>query len=359
MKRKTFVKISSLLSASALIGRGVATANITPGSTSRAVDGGVSFWDIFSDNYRQNCKAWKHNTEKNPVIPAGQQAWGKFWTANPAILIRKADKLIYYRGNGITPTNTNRHDRIGVARIKSMSDNHFEYEILNGGNFIIDVGPKGSFDDSDVLDPGVVEFNGKVYLYYSGVGTGPHSVGLAISSDGVSFEKHGSVLVGRSPSVVVADNKIYMIYQNDTGKGFKGFFLAESGDGINFRNISDEPVLVGQENGWDRFVTTARIYREDDAFLLLYGGSPDMNDQPDYFGLARSSDLRTWQKHPGNPIFGLGAKGEEDGGAVWFPALIDTGSHYVILYEGSRGRYSWDLSSQICMSSIARKTIKG
>lgn len=351
------MKVSTLFSASALIGPAMSSLTgmkIKPVVKRRA---GLSFWDIFANDYRINCKAWEHNTGKNPVIPAGKQMWGKYWTANPAVLHRHEEMLVYFRGNGLTPVNQDRHDRIGVARIKSISADSFDYEVLNDGNFIVDVGPKGSFDDSDVLDPGVVEFNGKIFLYYSGVGTGPHSVGLATSNDGIRFSKRGSVFVGRSPSVVCADNKVYMIYQNDTGKGYRGFFLAESGDGISFKTFSEEPVLSGQDNGWDKFVTTARIFKENDTFYMLYGGSPDMNDQPDYFGLARSSDLRTWQKHPGNPVFGLGAKGEEDGGAIWFPALIDIGSHYVILYEGSRGRYSWDLSSQICMSSIASKRI--
>lgn len=321
----------------------------------KSANAGLPFWDLFSTDYRKNCKLWKHNTQKNPVIPAGQPLWKKNWTANPAVVNFNGKQLIYYRGNGITPTNPDRHDRLAVAGIKHISANTLELSDLNNNNFIVDVGDKGTFDDSDVLDPGAVVFQNKVFLYYTGVGTGPNSVGLAISKDGIHFQKHGSVIVGRSPTVVVKDDKIMMIYQNDDGKGYKGFFLAESEDGFNFKKSKAESVLNGQETSWDKFVTTARIYKENDSFLLLYGGSPDLNDQPDYFGLARSKDMITWEKHPGNPIFGLGAKGEEDGGAIWFPALIDIKTHYVMLYEGSRGRYSWDLSSQICMSAIAKK----
>lgn len=313
-----------------------------------------SFWNIFSNDYIVNCKKWKHNSDGNPVIPAGEEPWRKFWTANPAVIKYQGNTLVYFRGNGITSSNGDRHDRIAVARITKLTAKDLSYEILNNNNFIIDVGTKGTFDDSDALDPGVVEFKGKIYLYYSGVGTGPNSVGLAISSDGIHFEKYGKVIQGRSPSVIVSWNKIYMIYQIDKGTGFRDFFLAVSDDGINFKNVSENAILSGKESSWDRYVTTARLYRENDTFLLLYGGSPDLNDQPDYFGLARSNDLLSWEKHPGNPIFGLGAKGEEDGGAIWFPALVDIGTHYIILYEGSRGRYSWDLSSQICMSCILK-----
>ncbi len=354
MKRSHFIKVSSLIASSSILipNDGLQAGNLS--FSDLKVKGQSPFWDCFTDDYRKNCKLWKHNTSKNPVIPAGTELWKKNWTANPAVISFNGKLLVYYRGNGITPSNPDRHDRIAVGEIKKITPDDFVLEDLNNRNFIVDVGAKASFDDSDVLDPGVVVFKKKVFLYYSGVGTGPNSVGLAISDDGVRFEKHGSVIVGRSPSVVVSGSKVFMIYQNDDGKGFRGFYLAESEDGINFKKCSDVPVMAGQENGWDRFVTTARIYKEKDTFLMLYGGSPDMNDQPDYFGLARSQDLITWEKHPGNPIFGLGAKGEEDGGAMWFPALIDIGSHYVIIYEGSRGRYAWDLSSQICMSSIAK-----
>ncbi len=353
MKRSQFITFSTLYTTLSILNPDAIKAGTLNFSANKHSDKSP-FWILFQDDYRKNCKLWKHNTGKNPVIPAGNQLWKKFWTANPTVINLNEKLLVYYRGNGITPDNPERHDRIAVAQIQNITADDLVIEDLNNQNFIIDVGVAGTFDDHDVLDPGAVRFKNKVFLYYSGVGTGPNSVGLAISEDGIHFEKHGSVLPGRSPSVVVSDGKIFMIYQNDDGKGYRGFFMAESQDGINFKKCSETPVLGGHENGWDKFVTTARIYRENDTFLLLYGGSPDLNDQPDYFGLARSTDLMSWEKHPGNPIFGLGAKGEEDGGAIWFPALLDIGSHYVILYEGSRGRYAWDLSSQICMSSIEK-----
>lgn len=353
MKRSQFITVSTLYTALSILIPDAIKARTINFTANNRLDNSP-FWNLFQNDYRKNCKLWRHNTAKNPVIPAGDLLWKKFWTANPTVISFNEKLLVYYRGNGITSTNPDRHDRIAAAEIKDITPDNIVIEDLNNQNFTIDVGKKGSFDDSDVLDPGAVVFKNKVFLYYSGVGTGPNSVGLAISENGIHFEKHGSVLVGRSPSVVVSAGKIFMIYQNDDGKGFRGFFMAESPDGINFKKCSETPVLDGHENSWDKFVTTARIYKENDTFLMLYGGSPDLNDQPDYFGLARSKDLRTWEKHPGNPIFGLGAKGEEDGGAIWFPALIDIGSHYVIIYEGSRGRYAWDLSSQICMSSIEK-----
>ena len=64
--------------------------------------------------------------------------------------------------------------------------------------------------------------------------------------------------------------------------------------------------------------------------------------------------MLTWEKHPGNPIFGCGPKGSPDGGAIWFPAVYEESDRFVMLYEGSRGKYTWDCSSQICMSTIKK-----
>ncbi|MFN5422650.1 MAG: hypothetical protein ACK5AO_05235 [bacterium] len=351
MNRNRFLKNLSLLSASPLlVNSGLASVSTAIATSEHKKQ---SFWDLFSTNYRNNLKLWNHNTGKNPVIPAGTRDWKKYWTANPAIIEFNGQTLLYYRGNGITSTNPDRHDRLAVAGIKKITATDIELVELTD-SYIVDVGEKGSFDSSDALDPAAVVFNNKVYLYYSAIGVGKDSVGLAISNDGVKFEKYGKVCTGRAPTVVAANGKLYMIYQNDQGEGYKEFYLAESSDGINFTPTQEKPVFKGAESGWDKFIATPRIYKENDEFLMIYGGSPDLNDQPDYFGIARSKDMINWEKHPGNPVFGLGAKGEEDGGAIWFPALVDIKTHYVIFYEGSRGRYAWELSSQICMSSIRK-----
>ena len=110
-----------------------------------------------------------------------------------------------------------------------------------------------------------------------------------------------------------------------------------------------------EEGSWDAFsITTARLSADAGWFYMMYGGSAYLADEPDCFGLARSKDLVHWERHSGNPIFGRGPAGSPDGGAIWFPALLETEDCFILLYEGSRGKYSWDLSSAICMASAAK-----
>lgn len=315
----------------------------------------MSFWNLFSRDHRTNCRAWRHS-DRNPAIPATGETWKKFWTANPDVLEFAGKRLLYYRGNGfVAEGDGTRHDRIGVAEILSLGTDAIEIQDLNHGLPIVDIGEPGAFDARHVLDPATIVFRGEVWLYYSAIGDGADSVGLARSSDGIHFEKVGKVLEGRAPDVVARDDGIAMLYQIPTADGHHEFFLAHSRDGIRFQPRAGAPVFSRGACGWDsRDVVTGRLLCEGDEFYLLYGGSSSLIDQPDAFGLARSQDLIHWERHPGNPVFGCGPKGTEDGGAIWFPALIEMEEAFVLLYEGSRGNYQGDLSSQICMASIPR-----
>ncbi|NBD25394.1 glycoside hydrolase family protein [Paenibacillus glycinis] len=311
-------------------------------------------WNLFNGDYRRNCLSWAHSPH-NPVIPASGDSWRSVWVANPDVIAFGGKQLLYYRGNGIQPnTDGQRHDRLGVAEILEVTRDKIRLRELNGGEPIVDVGGPDAFDGKDVLDPSAVVFRDRVFVYYSAIGAGPDCVGLAVSRDGVSFEKVGSIMEGRAPAAIVKDGQIYMIYQLLQNDGYR-LYLSRSTDGIHFEPVSDRPIFAGTPGSWDALsIVTARLMKDGDAFYMLYGGSSYLADEPDFFGLARSADLLNWESHPGNPIFGCGAMGQEDGGAIWFPALIETEREFVLLYEGSRGKYSWDISSQICMASIPK-----
>ena len=253
------------------------------------------------------------------------------------------------------PGRDTSHDRIGVAEVVSIGKGSLELNPLNGGSFAVNIGDEGTFDGQDILDPATVVFQDKVWLYYSAIGDGPDSVGLAVSEDGVVFEKLGKVLTGRAPDVVARDGKLYMVYQReDESKNYQ-VYLASSEDGLHFTDVQAEPIFPRTPGSWDALsIATVRLSVDGETVYALYGGSSYLADEPEYFGLARSNDLVQWEFHPGNPIFGCGPKGAPDGGAMWFPALTETPNGFVMLFEGSRGKYSFDLCSAICTAFIAK-----
>jgi Beta-xylosidase len=322
-------------------------------------------WDAFGPDWRENCRRWRRFSG-NPALPPSGDTWKRVWTANPDFRWRADDNtlLVYYRGHGTlagSPAGERTCDRLAVARVDALGPDGLRITDLNGGLPVVDVGPEGAFDAAEALDPSAAEFAGRVLLFYSALGPGEHGVGLAVSTDGTAgerFAKHGPVLTGRAPSALAQGDRVYLLYQ-DWLPGHAAerqqwcFYLAVSEDGLTFSPVQDAPILTGTPGDWDAYsVVTGRLLAGADGWTyLLYGGSAYLSDEPEHFGLARSRDLVNWEKHPGNPIFGAGARGEPDGGAIWFPALWETDTHFHLLYEGSEGPYAWNLRSAVCLAS--------
>lgn len=311
------------------------------------------FWNLFGDDYRKNCLSWVHHPE-NPVIPAGTKPWKSRWTANPHFLQLREKSLLYYRGNGELPGREGEyHDRIVVAEVLEIGPERLKIRDLCDESVAVDCGRPGEFDCKEALDPAVTVFNGQVWLYYSALGDGPDSIGAAVSDDGVNFKKLGKIMTGRAPDVLVRDGKIQLVYQLPDAVGAYRPYLASSEDGMNF--ITDDKPWCGLmlPDSWDSLsIATMRVFDAGEYVYMLYAGSSYLADEPDYFGLARSKDMVNWEQHPGNPIFGCGPKGSVDGGAIWGPALCETDDAFVLVYEGSPGKYQWELDSKICMAWI-------
>jgi predicted GH43/DUF377 family glycosyl hydrolase len=313
-----------------------------------------NLWDLFSTSSTTNVLAWTRHNE-NPVIRASGSTWKTRWTGRPELISFQDRTLLFYQGNGVLPGKAKGyHDRIGVAEVVAIGSMQLNYRDLNGGQPVLDLGKAGDFDDAGMLDPAAAFFNGRLYLAYSAVGRGPNSIGLAVSVNGEQFTKLGKVLEGQSPDLLVVRDTLFMVYQKPDSVGQK-VYLALSTDGKKFSPASTHPVFAGEAGQWDaKSVNTPRVWEYKEVYYMLYGGSPDFADAPEFFGLARSNDLRQWETHPGNPIFGAGFHGTADGGAIWYPAVQESDNWIVMLYEGSSGRHSWGPSS-ICMAWIAKR----
>jgi len=272
----------------------------------------------------------------SPVIPTVPGTYKSVHTANPDILVNNDIIYYYYRGGNGT-------DRICVASVA--------YDRFNGKNFIdypynpiIDIG-KNEFENYGVLDPSAVYFNNKVFLYYSGLGKGTNSVGLAVSENFYDFKKYSQnpVITGRAPSAVVKDGVIYMIYVLPNDRGGFSIYLATSRDGYNFKKYSDTPVLTysGTGGDWDsKTVTTPRLYEKDGVYYMMYAGDSRYMDYPPFFGIAFSYDMVHWMKGTQNPVFSRGRKGSWDDGGIWFAQVFDYNCKWYLWYEGWGGGQS-------------------
>jgi predicted GH43/DUF377 family glycosyl hydrolase len=234
--------------------------------------------------------------------------------------------------------------------------------VPKSAKLILNPGPS-KFDCHHVFDPAVIQWQGKLYLYYSAIGEGEDSIGLAIADDDLNFIKHEkAILKGRSPEVIINDDVIYLFYVLDDGGLGYSIYTVCSFDGITFEPVSTSPVLTsGSPGQWDeREVTTPRIINIENMYYMIYAGldKNDKKDIPRAFGLARSKDLINWEKYPLNPVFQINVPGSWDDGAIWFgtPFLVD--SHLYLIYEGGRLEDIIDRAPALTQVGLAEVSVR-
>lgn len=271
---------------------------------------------------------------RNPILPNVPGTWMDVQTANPDLLLRGDTYHLYFRGQ------TGGHDRIGVATMHKGKFDGVTWDIHPEP--VIDVGVPGAWDENHVLDPATVEVNGTIYLYYSAVCPRVHrSICLATSTDGIHFTKHtgNPVVIGGGPEIVWKDGKFYLFYWKDV-PGSTGFqlHLTVSDNGFDFKDYQADPILpIGPKGAWDSYtVETPRIALWDGVYHMFYCGSDKFSDYPANAGLATSTDLIHWQKHPA-PVFSRGPEGAWDEGAIWFTTVERINGIYYLWYEGYGG----------------------
>lgn len=295
-----------------------------------------------------NNRLWRRHPA-NPILRPTPGTWAGEWIANETI-IRVGDEYLMYLDGKTGPV-----ERIGVAAAKVSSFDGLDWKEFPG-NPVLDIGP-GGYDHTSVLDPSVMFFQGRLWMYYTGIGGPPDRICLAHSRDGYSWVKdeHNPVLSGRCPHALLFNDTVFLYYLVSNEDGGYDVRLATSRDGVSFEKHPQRPILPrGEEGAWDWFsVVTTRIFEEDGVFQMFYAADHERVDEPHGFGLAMSKDLVNWEKSPGNPIFLTGEPGAWDSEAIWCPSVMKRGKEYWMWYCGSRTTYSQGLTPQTGLAILA------
>ncbi|MGH2471356.1 MAG: hypothetical protein ACRDG6_02995 [Candidatus Limnocylindria bacterium] len=124
--------------------------------------------------------------------------------------------------------------------------------------------------------------------------------------------------------------------KSDTG-------LATSADGLRWK--WEGRVFAGATKGWDR--STARLttaFRAEDGWRGLYDGSADISENyEERCGMARSADLRTWERLGSGPA--VGAAGGP--GTVRYVESVVFGERLLFFFERTRP----DGAHELCSAS--------
>jgi len=161
--------------------------------------------------------------------------------------------------------------------------------------------------DHWVEDMTVVKRGGVYYMFAEGVGD--HAQ-LLTSTDGIDWQRHGTLDIRYTtgqpltpgpfgtPTIWVEDGLWHLFYERLDA----GVWLATSRDLKTWTNVQDQPVLLPGPEAYDKhMIAMNQIVKHDGWYYALYHGTPAAKS-PWNTDVARSRDLLQWQKFPGNPI---------------------------------------------------------
>ncbi len=202
-------------------------------------------------------------------------------------------------------------------------------------------GSPGEWDSNDALNPSVVPFHGQLLNLYSGFDGKTWATGLATSSDGIHWQKQGRVFapepsswegdyIAANGSAIVQGAQLFYFYQ---GGRAPQIGLATSSDGRAWTRHGGPVLGFGPRGSWDeRGVADPYVIRAEAKLYMFYLGQDRARRQR--LGVAESDDGVTWTKLRSNPILELGGWGAFDENGLGEPAVWTARGYYWMLYTG-------------------------
>jgi len=210
---------------------------------------------------------------KGRILSPGDKSWeGQYIAANGSALWRDGRFLYWYQA-GAPP-------RVGLAR--SADGRNW----LKEPNPVLPLGPNGSWDERGVADPYVLEVGGRLYMYYLGQDRARRQrLGLARSSDGLRWEKlrqnpilelgpRGSFDENGlgEPAVWPSHGLYWMLYTGRDRLEVRRLGLAWSRDGVRWTRYSDAAFLAGQEDWNSKVVCDPAVETTTAGARVWFGG---------------------------------------------------------------------------------------
>ena len=222
-------------------------------------------------------------------------------------------------------------------------------------------GVAGSFDERSVDCPFVYSSNGRFYMTYVGYDGIGYQTGLAESSDLVHWRRDGLILARDPADPITRYNVALMCILRDDAldsdaplikvngrylgawhaypnpgyeQGPAVIGLAWSDDLHHWRRT--EPILTPDDGApWERGgLYKPYLVKRDGTYYLFYNAKTAEKRWHEQIGLATSSDLKTWTRHPGNPILRNGPASAWDTRFVSDPCVLQYGSWWALYYYG-------------------------
>jgi len=149
---------------------------------------------------------------------------------------------------------------------------------------VLDLGPRGAWDEVSIGDPDVIEVNGTYYLYYLGQDRARRQrLGVARSTDGATWTKLRANPIlelgelgrfderGLGEPAVWRQNGYRMLYTGRDKGEVRRMGLAYSRDGVTWRKLNG-PVIEGDQNWNAKVVCDPSVLWDGSKMRVWFGG---------------------------------------------------------------------------------------
>ncbi len=319
----------------------------------------VGFWAIFMmlpglfpPRGPLDLSSYQFANAPGPSLQPGPLGtWDSYSIHAPSVLKIKEEYVMWY--DGTASPDPYAGWSIGLARSGDGRDWSKE-----PANPVLTPGAPGEWDSVSVHDPRVLHDNKEYRMWYSGFDGSKWRIGLAVSLDGVHWDKseRNPIMDASGPgswdeagvaysSVAFIKDVFYMWYQGLDTKGVWRIGRAVSRDGVTWIKDEGGPVLYPEEKGWDGDkVLAPSVFFSGGSYHMFYTGAPKWA-----IGYAVSEDGVTWRKRETPVVSPPDASTWDNQQILTSVAAIDDGKP-VLWYAGrDKGGFSIGMSTGVRM----------
>jgi predicted GH43/DUF377 family glycosyl hydrolase len=222
-------------------------------------------------------------------------------------------------------------------------------------------GVPGSFDRLSVDCPFVFEHSGRYYMTYVGFDGIGYQTGLAASADLEHWRRAGLILRRDPGNPVTRYNVALMSILHEDGLHSRGSLIAVDGryvgawhayprpgyergpaviglawtDDLHHWELTEPILTPDPAYAWEAGgLYKPYLIRNGDLYYLFYNAKTTERRWHEQIGLATSPDLKTWTRHPGNPIVRNGPPGAWDARFASDPCVLRYGPWWALYYYG-------------------------
>jgi uncharacterized delta-60 repeat protein len=205
----------------------------------------------------------------------------------------------------------------------------------------------GNWDGARVAKPSVLHDASGYKMWYDGADFFEKTrIGLATSSNGMTWTESPANPVlqgepgewdgtsGEHSPFVMKDGNLYKMWYEGSDGSVRQLGLATSSDGVTWTKYAGNPVLHAGPDGYDQVAAAHGSVLYDGGMYKLWYHA--VGDQGAIIAYATSPDGINWTK--AGPVL-VPEEGSWDDGALWGPGVLKVGSVYWMWYSAGGGMY--------------------